>query len=442
MYSDFLKHIVLPLGDIFFGGNYLKTLKQWNSFDSLSENELLRIQERELEKTLKYSIKNVPYYKNLEYDSSLSPVENLKMFPVLTKEILRNPRNHLISNEFDKNSLLKNFSSGSSGIQSFSYSTKKNAFYLQGISNHWYQWGGMEFGKKVLQFGISPQRNLPKKLKDLFFRVQYEEAFSLDESICKRIYSDLKRKNIRFIIGYPSAINQLAEYGIKNNLNHKITTIISLGDKLFEHFKTNFKQAFENPLIMDTYGCAEGLMIACTFDTSFYYLSAPHVYVEIVDDQGNEVEDGNLGHVLVTCFTNDAQPFIRYQLGDLAIKLPREKYPENRKFNYPLLEKIVGRETDIIKTPTGKKLIVHSFTGIIEYFPDIKQYQIIQKTEDEIIIKYIVDDLIPLGKNSLEKIQNRINDLTENSLRITFEKTDYIPDSPSGKPQIIKSLLN
>src|SRR5699024_2055967 len=104
--------------------------------------------------------------------------------------------NQLISDKFDKTKLHKNFSSGSSGIQSFSYSTKKNVFYLQGLNYHWYGWGGFKIGDKLLQFGISPKRSLLKKLKDIFFRVQYENAFSLDDTDYYRIYQDLNRKKI------------------------------------------------------------------------------------------------------------------------------------------------------------------------------------------------------------------------------------------------------
>lgn len=441
MYSYLLKKIIVPVGDVIFGGDYLKTLKKWNEYDKLSESQLTDIQSKGLEKILKYTIDKVPYYKKITYNNSLSAVENLKHFPILTKDILRKYSEDLVSTDFNKEDLKKNFSSGSSGIQSYSYSEKKNVFYLQGISTHWYQWGGFELGDSVLQFGISPKRTLPKKLKDIFFRVNYQEAFALNEEDYKRIYNDLQRNKTRFIIGYPSAINQLAEYLIKNNLKHSIQSVISLGDKLFSHFEENFKKAFSEPLVIDTYGCAEGFLMACRYDTPYYYISAPHVYIEVVDDNGNEVEDGKLGHVLVTCFTNLAQPFVRYKVGDLAVKLPKEKYPKDRKFEYPLLERIVGRETDVVKTPNGKTLIVHSFTGIIEYYPDIKQYQIIQKNINEITIKYIVDEVIPLKDATLNEIEDKINDLTDKSLIIIFEKTDFIPNSPSGKPQIIKSLL-
>lgn len=438
MYSFLLKNLILPVGELFFGGGYLITVKQWNHFDTLSEEELENIQKSRLEQTLKTAIRDVPFYKNLEYDNLKSPLENLKSFPILTKEILRKFSPDLISEKFEIQHLRKNFSSGSSGVQSFSYSEKKNVFYLQGLNYHWYSWGGFEIGKKLLQFGISPKRTLPKKLKDIFFRVQYEEAFTLGKKDYQRITNDLKRKNIQYILGYPSAINQLAEYLIENNQKHKLISIISLGDKLFDHFEENFKSAFKNPKIIDTYGCAEGIMIACRNDLPYYYISSPHVYIEIVDDDGKEVPDGVLGHVLATCFTNDAQPFIRYKLGDLAIKLPKENYPENRKFNYPLLQKIVGRETDVVKTPHGKTLIVHSFTGIFEYFPEIKQFQIVQTHPEILEIHYLTDELIPLKEDTLKKLESKLQNLTEDSMTLRFKNVKSIASAPSGKPQIIR----
>ncbi|HEX8269289.1 MAG TPA: hypothetical protein VF581_05305 [Flavobacterium sp.] len=441
LYSSFIEKIALPVGDFIFGGNYLQTMKTWDRYDTLSAGELLEIQQRSLEKILKYCIENVPFYKDITFDDSLTTVENLHRFPILTKVILRGNSDQLLSEKYLKRELKKNFSSGSSGVQSFSYSEKKNSFYLQGISSHWYKWGGYKFGDPILQFGISPNRTLPKKLKDLFYRVNYQSAFSLSDEDFARIYRDVTARETRHIIGYPSAINEFAEYLIRNNQSIKISSIVSLGDKLFKHFEKNFKVAFSDPSIIDTYGCAEGFLIACRFDVPYYYISSPHVFVEIVDDDGNPVEDGEMGNVLITCFSNLAQPFIRYKLGDLGKMLPKEKYPSARAFKYPLLEKIIGRETDIIKTSNGKTLIVHSFTGILEYYPDILQYHIIQHEIESITIEYRTDELIPLQEKTLAEIEQKIDILSESTLKIHFQKVDIIPNSPSGKPQIIRSTL-
>ena len=120
--------------------------------------------------------------------------------------------------------------------------------------------------------------------------------------------------------------------------------------------------------MIDTYGCAEGLLMAIKADENYYNIMSPHVKLEIVDDNGQPVTDGEMGNVLVTCLTNKALPIIRYKLGDLAIKLPKAEYPISRELNYPLLKKVIGRETDVVKTKNGTTLNVHSFTGVLEYY--------------------------------------------------------------------------
>lgn len=441
-YNTLLLKFIIPLGDYFFGNIYLKNLLLWRKYDSYSEDELIEIQNKNLKRTLLYAIENISFYKDIVYNDSISPIENLKLFPVLTKDVLRKERENLVSGKFDVKNLQKNFSSGSSGIQSYSYSDKKNKFLLQAIQGHWYEWSDYQIGDSVLQFGISPDRKFPKNIKDLLYKTCYKNAFSLSENDYEKLYKTLKKRKIKYILGYPSAINEFAEYLIKNNRAYDLKGIISLGDKLFSHYEKNFNTCFNSPKIIDTYGCAEGLMMACRNDIPFYYIMSPHVYLEIVDDANNDVDDETIGSILVTCFTNDAQPFIRYKLGDLGIKLRRESYPENRKFNYPLLEKIIGRETDIIKTKNGKTLIVHSFTGILEYYPEIKQYQVVQNSLDSIEIRFITDKNFEFNDSILKQIKDKIDIITDSSLEIKFVAVDEIKSSPSGKPQIIISTLN
>ncbi len=217
--------------------------------------------------------------------------------------------------------------------------------------------------------------------------------------------------------------------------------IISLGDKLYDHYIKNFNEAFKNPTIIDTYGCAEGILIACQKDLKYYYIMSPHVFVEIVDDQGNEVEDGKVGHVLVTCLTNKAMPIIRYKLGDLAAKLPRDLYPEKRKHNYPLLQKIIGRDTDCVTTVDGINIFVTTFVAIMEFYPEIKQFKIVQENLKSIKIEYLTDSNFAFRTATLLKIENEIKKLTQNNLEIIFEEVQAVSSTKSGKPQVIESKL-
>lgn len=443
LYSFLLNKIVLPVGDFLFNGNYLKTLKQWNNYDRLSEEKLLNIQEEQLKKILKYAIKTVPFYQNIKYQETQSPYQNLKNFPVLTKDILRKQANSLISSKYDITRLDKNHSSGSSGIQSFTYMSKRHKFYLRALQTHWFSWSGYTPGDKILQYGMSPKRPLVKKLKDFFYRVLYINSFFLSEEEILSIAKKSSQKKIRFIAGYPSELNELAKFSYRNNIEYQVQGIITFGDKLFPHYINNFKKAFGSNLkVIDTYGCAEGILMACRKDLEYYYVMTPHVFLEIVDDIGEEVAEGQIGHVLVTCLTNKAMPIIRYKLGDMAVKLPKHKYPKNRMHNYPLLEKIIGRDTDYVETIDGTRIFVTTFVAILEFYPEIKQFKIVQNKLSEIIVLYSEDSPDNMvGENILNKVKNEIDNLTKNNLNIVFNKVDVIPTSPSGKPKIIESLL-
>jgi phenylacetate-CoA ligase len=435
-YNSLLKHFILPLGDLIAGGNYLKNIHVWRAYDLKSESELKAIQEKNLQDILDYAIANIPFYQHQKSNV-------LKDFPVLTKAILREHTQALVSTSYDISTLDKHHSSGSTGQQSFTYMTKDHTFYLRALQTHWWHWSGYNFGDNLLQFGISQKRSVLKSFKDFFFRTTYVKAFGLSEKELEAILLKVKKKKTLYIAGYPSVINQLAKVSLSTNIKPNVKGVICFGDKLFDHYYTTIKKAFgENISLIDTYGCAEGLLMACKNETDFYSMMSPHVYIEIVDDNGKPVDDGTIGNVLVTCLSNYAMPLIRYKLGDLAVKLPKEDYPKSMSLKYPLLKKVIGRETDIVKTTKGITLNVHSFTGVLEYYQAIEQYKIIQNDLKSIYIEYIVDNTYPFDIGVLQDIELKLQTLTKNCLEITFKEVETIKPTKSGKPQIIESNLS
>lgn len=433
IYKWLLHHLILPVGSCLSKGNYLKDLKQWKAYDAKSNEELNAIQKKNLKTILEYALKNVPYYKSIQ-----SP--NIESFPILTKDILRNNLDALVSKEYNISKLEKHHSSGSSGVQSFTYMDSSHTYFLRALQTHWWSWSGYEIGDSLLQFGISKKRTPAKLLKDFFYRCTYVKAFGISEKELKNILVNASKKKNLVIAGYPSVIYQLALASKKENIDLNVKSIICFGDKLFDHHVNAIKVSFSNHVkIIDTYGCAEGILMACKIDSGYYHVMSPHVYLEIVDDAGNKIEDGKMGNVLVTCLTNKAMPLIRYKLGDLAIALPRKDYPKARRTHYPLLKKVVGRETDIIKTKDGTIITVHSFTGVLEYYQSIKQYKVIQNSLDKIIIEYVAENSFDLS--ILKEIKNKLNRLTGESLSIEFKNVALITPSSSGKPQIIESNI-
>jgi phenylacetate-CoA ligase len=439
MYQFLLEKIILPFGDILNKSSYTQQLRYWRKVDQLSESEITALQKKNLDKLLQYAIINVPYYKKtVSLDKNQKP--KLQDFPILEKEIIRNQTDQLISTVFQKNRLIPYSSSGSSGAQTTIYMTKQEQSVIRGILTHWWEWSGYRIGNPIIQTGMATSRSLLKRIKDRLFRTNYIYAFSFTDDELKIICDKMhRRKKHYFLAGYASSLNIIAEYALQQNYSIQIRGVISLGDKLFDHYRKNVVEAFQTQ-VFDTYGSNEGFMIAAQDDIPYYYILSPHVYVEIVDDKDNPVPDGEMGHIIVTRLDAYSMPLIRYRIGDLGIKLPKDAYPKSRKYGYPLLQKVIGRETDVVFLSDQRKLTVHSFTGIFEYIPQIKQFKVVQEHQDGITIKYIKSK--DFTKQALAKAESDLRDkIKDETFQIEFKEVDYIAPSKSGKPQIVESRI-
>lgn len=433
MYQKILETIILPLGDFFNNSSYIRQLKYWRKVDAFSEQELQSLQEQNLKRLLQFAVKEVSIYKDISLNGN-TPYDWIQNFPILTKDALRSNGEILLTK--DKNKLIAYSSSGSTGMQTTVFMDKKEQANIRAILTHWWEWTGYRIGKKIAQTGMTLNRTGIKGIKDFLFNTYYIPAFSLTENQLKGFCEKLQNsKTNYYLAGYASSLDIIAKYALEKNYKIQLAAVISLGDKLFASYKKSIEKAFKCK-VFDTYGCNEGFLIASQKDLKYKYIMSPHVYLEILNDDNKPVKDGKMGHVVVTRLDGFSMPLIRYKIGDLAIKLPKIKYPKKRDFNYPLLQQIIGRESDVVHLLDGKKLIVHSFTGIFEYIPEIKQFQVLQEHEDAITISYIKSNTFSL--DILQKITNELQQyIQDTNFKIFYKEVNFIAPSKSGKPEII-----
>jgi len=433
-----LEDIILPVGDMCMGSSIKKEMKRIEKEISGSEAQILSIQKGKLERVLNHAAANSAYYKELvTQPNGSSPYEFLKQFPILEKEVVRNRCQDIIADNSQK--LFAQKSSGSSGFQTKVYWSYDEFSPYRATGLIWWKWAGYNIGDCLLQTGINTNRGFVKSVKDTIFRTYYLQAFDHRKEELTSALKWLKKKKDPVVGGYASSLYILACHAEEIGCTIKLKTCISWGDKLFDHYKTKIETIFQTK-VHQNYGSSEGFLMASQKDLDYMYIMSTNVYLEIVDDNGNEVEDGELGHVVVTNLNNYAMPMIRYRIGDLAIKLPKDQYPAHRELNLPLLQKVVGRDTDIVKTKNGNKLVVHSFTGVFEHYQEIKQYQILQENLEGITIKYIPGP--GLSDEMIERIQKKLLEMVgDDQFVINMQKVDHIKASPSGKPQMIISKL-
>ncbi|WP_218599339.1 hypothetical protein [Polaribacter sp. NJDZ03] len=435
IYNKLLENIILPMGDLILNTSYIKRLRYWKRIDQLSYNEIIEEQRLSLKRILKLANEKTIFYKGVELIGD-NPYSWIEKFPVLTKKMLNDNIDKLLTEE--KSTLIKFSTSGSSGYRTDIYMNEEDLSSFRAGNTRWWEWCGYKIGSNLLQTGMTLDRKFIKRTKDFLFRTVYINAFSLSEKEMHKVFNKVKNKNY-YLLGYASSLNVLAEFAIKENIKVEFKGVISLGDKLFSYYKKNIYKAF-NAKLIETYGTSEGFLIACQYDLDYLYINSAQVYLELLDEYNRPVEDGEIGNVVVTRLDNSAMPLIRYKIGDLAIKLPKEEYPLGRKLDYPLLKKVIGRDTDVVILPDNRKLIVHSFTGIFEYFEEIKQFKVIQYNNSGITIEYVKGDnyQIEVLDKILKKLQAIILDF---NFKIYFKEVLEIKATKSGKPQIVESHI-
>ena len=161
-----------------------------------------------------------------------------------------------------------------------------------------------------------------------------------------------------------------------------------------------------------------------------------NLIVEVVDDKGAPVGPGEVGRILVTDLHNYGMPFIRYEIGDMA-RVSERQCSCGR--GLLLLDDIVGRSLDVIRTPEGKAVPGEFFPHLMKDFPAISRFQVVQKELWAITIKYQV--VANLDSDTRQKIINEVENVVGSDMRIIFEQVNDIPLTKSGKYRVTISEL-
>lgn len=431
-YTQLLERAVLPAGDLVLHTEFMRTLRMWRRIQHLPARDLQVLQDTNLNHLLTHATSRVPYYRSLGVQPAGDPHEWLRRFPILTKKELRSEGHRLCATGVEN--LVECASSGSSGIQSTIWMTPAEMSRSQAIQTLWWEWAGYRLGNRLLQTGMTPDRGKVKAIKDLLLRTTYVTAFGLTDQEMVAVLERGRRRPWDHFGGYASSLDAFARAAAAHGVNDiAFESVISWGDKMFDHYRGRIESQFTTT-VHDTYGTTEGFCVAAQCRSSEYYVMTPHVVLELLDDCWEPVKPGSIGRVVVTRLDATAMPLIRYYLGDLAMA-PAEPIEREGRPALPQLERIIGRDTDTIRTKGGRVLTVHTFTGVFEFASSIEQFSIVPE-DDGLLVEYIPAE--GFESQVIEEVGNRLNAVVGEVIPMRWSAVDHIPDTPSGKPQIIR----
>lgn len=400
-------------------------LNQWKSQD-----ELESIQEKKLRDLTSYAAEHVPYYKRSLKGNSVKSLEDLSQLPLTTKQDLRKQTDSFISKRYQKESLIKFMTSGSTGMPLAIYHDSSESHYGPAFELHPLTEAGI--GPLDLQVQIAYQKgrqHLPQRLG--IFRRNY---LSIQDDELRNLVA-LKRMKPNALLCYPSYLVLLARANIVSGSDFKVEKVFSSAEILSKQAMKLISSSFSCS-VYEMYGSTETSGIAWQCEKGSMHLNSDSIIAEIVDDEGNQVKRGDYGNIVITPLWRRSMPLIRYCLGDWAAFGP--KCSCGRGLH--TLKPIEGRNDDFIVLPSGRLLSARSI-NIMDDMTCIRSYQIIQEKEDLFVFRFVPANRT-LPETSKKEIIRRIkHGCHGEEVKIEFEMVNKIERGRTGKIRTIVSKV-
>jgi phenylacetate-CoA ligase len=121
----------------------------------------------------------------------------------------------------------------------------------------------------------------------------------------------------------------------------------------------------------------------CQHSSGNYHVATSNVLVEVDSDESYLLGSHRLGRVLVTHLHSYATPFIRYDIGDLAV-LSAECSCGHRG---PTLSNVYGRGRNLLKHKDGTISPFYLGAALITKLPEVKEYRIRQTDVGTLVVE-------------------------------------------------------
>ncbi len=423
-----------------FQGEFQEIYTKLLETDKFEADQIRRYKEEHIAMILRYAYEHCAFYRK-KYDAEgVTPddfkvLEDLRKFPILTKEEVRENLSEMISDEYDVKDLIKYHTSGSTGKALDFYWTKTNQQFYWAVATRGKGRVGVSFGDTQLNFTgklVAPlsQKKPPywrynKALNQYLINQQHitaEKTASIVEFINKT--------PITFFSGYPSIVCTFAtlinEQGLKVTQPPKF--FFTGAEKVYENQRDAIEKAFPGIKILETYSFSEeaGSMRRCVCGN--YHEDFEFGHFELAE------ENATTGRLLATGFRNLGMPFIRYEIGDIATLADE---PCTCGLHSAAYKDIEGRNEDYVVTPEGQQFtrLDYLFKGA-NYF----EAQIIQREFGSIVVRAVPRKDADC-KQSEESVRNEVRKHFSPTLKVEFEYVDEIPRTKAGKFKFIISEL-
>lgn len=451
MYPIVYRKVISPIWQLCKGQKINCYLHEFANTNSFSRKQLELLQLEKLKKLIDYCELNIPYYRELFKNTGITASEitsfkDYEKIPVLTKNEVRNHYQEFLPDTNLKIKYSNTQTSGSTGMSTqFRVSkTSGERWYASKLYNRTLH--GVKPGDPILWiWGRRNSLQVSKFSRFIKERIENEyriSAFDISEENTDKIIKVIKKRKIKAIYAYSSALYEFSILLKQRNLVLPLQKIFVTSEKLLEHQKQLIEEVFACKAISE-YGAAEMGILAFECVANQYHIIEENVYLEAIESTDNSYKQ-----IVVTDLHNYAMPLLRYQSGDLTSGIYENKCACGSA--HKILSDVVGRQYDMIRLKNNKTIHGEMINYLVKEVTLSKSacgfmHQFIQYSHDDFTLFLVAPELRNEEKEMIKDSFTRGfaeylgNDYPFN-LTVVF--TDKIERPENGKHRFIISKIH
>lgn len=428
------------LQELLLGRPSFSILRELNESQWWPRERLDALRLERMQRLIRLAYEHTAYWRKVMNKNGIRPsdirsLDDLRKFPLLEKQTLRERREEMVWREEGKRvQLVRTSGSTNEALEFYTSSTREAHINAARMIGH--EWVGIRRGDKEMYYWGSPvelsKQDRLKLFRDWLINDGLTNGFEVTPERLKGYYQHWLNWRPRCLFGYPSTfvltvtICNALGLDLKQLKKRGLRVIATTSEMLSDVDRKLIAEGFGVP-VYDSYGLREAGLIGHECKRQTMHCMDEQVILETIDPETLKPTDGE-GELIVTNIVGPAFPIIRYRTGDI-VTLSRETCSCGRSLSSIKISG--GRAVEFVVTRAGKWVVGYSFIYIARSVKGIVKFQVIQEKIGEICIRLAVDHQFP--KDGVDQVKAKATQRLGGDDEIIVEIVDDIQPAPSGK---------
>ena len=392
-----------------------------------------QIVENKLAVMLQHAAVTTDFYSSFKSGSIID-------FPVINKTIIRDNETAFISTKFNKASLHKVVTSGSTGTPFCVYHNAAKKLRNTADTIYFAKQAGFELGQKLYYFKIWNDINKKNWFNTWSQNIEACNVFELSDTAIEQLLIRLNKDQSTIgLLAYASAFDAICKFLDRHpqvQIKSRVQSAIAMSEALNNYTKEAMQRHFKCVCISRYSNVENGMIAQQSIEGGgIFFINFASYYVEVLNmDDNQPCPMGQPGRIVVTDLYNEAMPMLRYDTGDIGIL---NEHLVNGKPT-PVLEKIEGRKMDMVFNTNGHLVSSFTITNGMWKYTELTQYQFIQTSKTSYLFKLNSDT--PFTRAT--ELITDFKDIFGLNALIEIEYVDEIPLLNSGKRKKVMNIYS